>query len=87
MIYADTLGLLDRCRCGAIAGFETNSMAGETGKVRARCTECCEQTEFEECKYCASFTWNDLMRGNSNAAARCGANRNRRTHEHTTERE
>lgn len=69
MIYADTLGLLDRCRCGAIAGFETNSMAGETGKVRARCTECCEQTEFEECKYCASFTWNDLMRGNSNAEA------------------
>jgi hypothetical protein len=66
MIYADTLGLLDRCRCGAIAGFETNSMAGETEKVRARCTECCEQTEFEECKYCASFTWNDLMRGNSN---------------------
>lgn len=66
MINADTNGLLDPCRCGAMAGFETNAMAVEPGKVRARCTECCEQTEFEECKYCATIKWNSLMRGLSN---------------------
>ena len=66
MIHADTNGLLDRCKCGAVAGFETKPMAGETGKVRARCTECSEQTEFEECEYCASFSWNHMMRGQSN---------------------
>ena len=66
MVYADTLGLLERCHCGAAAGFETNLVAGETGKVRARCTECCEQTEFTENKYDASFSWNNMIRGRAN---------------------
>jgi len=41
MIHADTEGLLDRCHCGVVAGFEYL----EGSKMRARCTDCCEQTE------------------------------------------
>ena len=63
MINADTNGLLDKCCCGAVAGFEIGRNP-DTGEVcvRARCTECSEQAEFGECKYCAAFKWNDMMR-------------------------
>ena len=57
MIHADTDGLLDKCHCGAVAGFEFDGP-----KSRAICTECCEQTGWEQCKYCAAFQWNDERR-------------------------
>jgi hypothetical protein len=41
MIHADTEGLLDSCKCGAVAGFESDSPAPLRMKYyRARCTEC-----------------------------------------------
>jgi len=53
MIYTDTEGLLDRCHCGAVAGFETSN-----GLIRARCTDCCEQTELVDGNYLAAMDWN-----------------------------
>jgi hypothetical protein len=58
MTHADTDGLLDKCRCLAPAGFED---AGE-GFVRARCTECCEQTEPAQSKYQCMLWWNTARR-------------------------
>jgi hypothetical protein len=64
MIHADTDGLLDKCHCGAVAGFEESEeevriIAGrERRKHRARCTECCEQTEYHTFKFRALQDWN-----------------------------
>lgn len=68
MIHADTDGLLDRCHCGAVAGFEESEevrvVAGrEQRKHRARCTECCEQTEYRPFKFQALQDWNLARRG------------------------
>lgn len=63
MIRADTEGLLDRCKCGAVAGFETDSPAPfRMVQVRARCTECSEQTEYCMEHFRAVITWNLMMR-------------------------
>lgn len=67
MIHADTEGLLDRCHCGAFAGFEQSDeiriIAGrECCKIRARCTECCEQTVYRPFKFQAMQTWNQARR-------------------------
>ena len=59
MTHADTEGLLDRCHCGAIAGFEFDSPAPfRMVQVRARCTECCEQTDYCMEHFNAVFVWN-----------------------------
>lgn len=62
MIHADTDGLLDRCLCGAMAGFEESH--NEAMEVRARCTECCEQTNWFPTADGASCEWNMMMRSN-----------------------
>lgn len=68
MIHADTEGLLDRCKCGAVAGFEIDSPAPfRMVQVRARCTECCEQTEYRIDHFTASNEWNLMMRAKTNA--------------------
>jgi hypothetical protein len=56
MIHADTEGLLDRCHCGAVARLE-ESYSDEM-EVRARCTECCEQTNWFPTADGAAFDWN-----------------------------
>ena len=56
MIHADTEGLLDRCHCGAVAGFEESH--NEAMEVRVRCTECCEQTYWFPTADGACFDWN-----------------------------
>lgn len=58
MIHADTEGLLDKCHCGAMAGFE--HMGGFT--LRARCTECCEQTEPDHHVHPVVVEWNLMQR-------------------------
>ena len=69
MIHADTEGLLDRCHCGAVAGFETDSPAPfRMVQARARCTECCEQTEWEIDKFRAGHTWNLARRAEKETA-------------------
>lgn len=68
MIHADTTGLLDRCKCGAVAGFETDSPAPlRMVQTRARCTECCEQTEYRMDKFTVVNEWNLMMREKTNA--------------------
>lgn len=67
MIHADTDGLLDRCHCGAAAGFEegeeTRVVIGREFRcVRARCTECCEQTVYRPFKFQAMRDWNIARR-------------------------
>ena len=63
MIYADTEGLLDRCKCGSVAGFETDSPAPfRMVQFRARCTECCEQTDYCMDNFTAANAWNLMMR-------------------------
>lgn len=63
MIHADTDGLLDRCKCGAVAGFEYDSPTPfRMVQVRARCTECCEQTDYCMDKFAVANTWNLMMR-------------------------
>ena len=54
MIHADTDGLLDRCHCGAVAGFE--HLGGMS--LRARCTECCEQTAADHEVHPVVVEWN-----------------------------
>ena len=56
MIHADTEGILDRCNCGAVAGFEKSYT--EAMEVRARCTECCESTNWFPTADQASCDWN-----------------------------
>jgi len=56
MIHADTEGILDRCNCGAVAGFEKPYT--EAMEVRARCTECCESTNWFPTADQASCDWN-----------------------------
>ena len=63
MTHADTDGLLDRCHCGAVAGFEYYSPEHLT--VRARCTECCEQTDWCSEKWKAVVAWNLTTRKES----------------------
>jgi uncharacterized protein (DUF983 family) len=54
VIRADTDGLLDRCSdCGERAGFEKLLFI-----TRARCTDCCEQTEWFKDKFSAMIDWN-----------------------------
>lgn len=63
MIHADTNGFLDRCKCGAVAGFEIGRNP-DTGEVcvRARCTDCPEQIWWSEKTADAAFEWNQMMR-------------------------
>ena len=56
MIHADTDGILDRRHCGAVAGIEESHT--EAMEVRARCTECVEQTNWFPTADGASFDWN-----------------------------
>lgn len=56
MIHADTEGLLDRCHCGAFAGFDAPD--NEAMQVRVRCTECHEQTNWFPTADGASCDWN-----------------------------
>jgi len=63
MVHADTNGLMDKCHCGAVAGFEQHPYEC---RVRARCTECCEQTEYQLDNFRAAHAWNLRMRGLSN---------------------
>lgn len=60
MKTTDTDGILDRCHCGAHAGFETYST--ECTKQRAFCTECAEQTGWFVTKVGAMIAWNKLIR-------------------------
>ena len=63
MVHADTNGLMDKCHCGAVAGFEQHPYEC---RVRARCTECCEQTEYQLDNFRAAHAWNLRMRSLSN---------------------
>lgn len=58
VIYADTDGLLDKCGCGAHAGFENLSMT----LIRARCTDCLEMTEVFDDMALAMVAWNKARR-------------------------
>ncbi len=63
MIHADTEGLLDKCHCGSVAGFETDSQSPfGMVQVRARCTECCEQTDWFMTADAALAMWNMAQR-------------------------
>jgi hypothetical protein len=64
MIHADTDGLLDLCHCGAVAGFEYL----DGFLIRARCTECCEQTEYHPFKFQALQDWNLARRAEKEKA-------------------
>lgn len=63
MIHADTDGLLDRCHCGAVAGFlEDDKLTGKA-MFRACCTDCCgERTHLFVLKNEAVWAWNLEMR-------------------------
>ena len=63
MVHADTNGLMDKCHCGAVAGFE---MHPYEYRVRARCTDCFECTEYQLDNFRAANAWNLLIRGLSN---------------------
>lgn len=63
MINADTNGLMDKCECGAVAGFERHPYEC---LVRARCTECINQTEYQLDNFRAAHAWNVMMRALSN---------------------
>ena len=56
MIHADTDSLLDKCHCGAVAGFEKR-VNGCWVEHRARCTECVEQTVWFAAKGDAAIDW------------------------------
>ena len=64
MIHADTEGLLDRCHCGAVAGFE--HVGGFS--LRARCTECCEQTGVDHAVHPVMIEWNTARRAEKEKA-------------------
>lgn len=74
MIHADTDGLLDRCHCGAVAGFD--APYSEAMEVRVRCTECCEQTNWFPTADGASCYWNIARRAEKGkkamSATTCG---------------
>lgn len=57
MIHADTDGLLDRCHCGAVAGFDTTTAGGKE-RFMAGCTECCEQTVYRPFRFQVMREWN-----------------------------
>ena len=59
-VHADIHGVLDRCHCGADAGFEESH--SEYMEVRARCTECHEQTYWFPTADGAMCAWNMEMR-------------------------
>ena len=63
MVHADTNGLMDKCHCGAVAGCEHHPYEC---RVRARCTDCFECTEYQLDNFRAAHAWNLLMRGLSN---------------------
>ena len=59
MIRADTDGLLDRCQCGAVAGFVT----GGTGMTCAMCADRCGQSTLMHTTKEDSVTeWNIMQR-------------------------
>lgn len=59
MTHVDTDRILDKCHCGAVAGFETlGGHVNDATCIRARCTECCEQTNWFPTADGASFDWN-----------------------------
>ena len=66
MTHADTDRILDKCHCGAAAGFEQSNT--EFMEVRARCTECCEQTNWFPTADGASFDWNLARRAEKERA-------------------
>ena len=76
MIHADTDGLLDKCHCGAVAGFEEDTITGtEIVRFRPRCTDCAEQRiSWELSARDAAISWNKLIR----YIKSCEAFRNRR---------
>ena len=55
MIRVDTNRLLDKCHCGAHAGYE-NEDSGK--RLRAGCPDCCERTEFHADRSDAMIEWN-----------------------------
>ena len=56
-IKADTNGILDRCSCGARAGWVTH-YAG----VAVQCLECDDGTPMQRDKSEAMVTWNKMIR-------------------------
>lgn len=70
MTHTDTDGLLHACgQCGARAGFEERE---ERPIVRARCTECCNCSEWlhSEDKYTVIIIWNKAQLSNTGAERR-----------------
>lgn len=60
-VHADTDGLLDRCaQCRAPAEFIACAWSPELQK--ARCTECCAQTDYHADRYAAVIEWNLAQR-------------------------
>jgi hypothetical protein len=68
MTHTDTDGLLNACgQCGARAGFEVSE---ERPHVRARCTECCNCSEWYHLKDkdIAITTWNQSQLSNGSVS-------------------
>ena len=64
VVHADTEGLLDKCHCGAVAGFEHLGAFD----LRARCTECCEQTGIDHHVQPVMIEWNNARRAEKEKA-------------------
>ena len=58
MIHADTDGLLDKCHCGAVAGFMVTQSFALGVRHSARCTDCHEQTNWKREKRDTIIEWN-----------------------------
>ena len=55
MIHIDTNRLVDKCHCGAYAGYE-NEEGG--ARIRAGCTDCCERSQWYTDRSDAMIEWN-----------------------------
>jgi hypothetical protein len=63
MIHADTDGLLDKCHCGAVAGFEELYFGTCFTFYSVKCTDCAEQINAAwDTKGVAATEWNKLIR-------------------------
>lgn len=62
MIHIDTNRILDKCHCGAWAGYEHKDPRGPDYSVRVGCSECCEQTPYDKEWGLASVAWNLMQR-------------------------
>lgn len=67
MIHADTDGLLDKCHCGAVAGFEELYFGTCLTFYSVKCTDCPEQIN-SACgtKGMAAIDWNNNIRSIKN---------------------